>query len=120
MLTIRKAQIDIMMQDKKATASLLIARKLRETGPFFQHYTDMQLQHWVSRQIDYLADLNIHEKDNVHSIIDIIALYGGKFERCADPSWALSIIENLTHHEGIRAILLQRAHKAYLKQFKVA
>jgi len=116
MLTIRQRQIDAMMLDKKATAALLIARKLQETGTFFQHYTDMQLQHWVSRQIDYLAALNIHEKNNVQSIIDIIALYGEKFERCADPSWALSIIENLTHHEGIRAILLQRAHKSYLKR----
>jgi hypothetical protein len=116
MLTIRSTQIDAMMQEKKLNAASVIAQSLQETVTFFQYYSEPQLQTWVSRQIDYLAQLNIHEKDNVEMIIDIIALHGDQFERCADPSWALSILEDTQTNEGIRAIMLQRANKDYLKQ----
>ncbi len=116
MLTIRQAQIDTMMLGTKENAAKLIALRLQETLPFFQHYSEPQLNHWVSMQIDYLEALKIQAKDNVDTIIDIIALHGEKFERCPDPSWALSILENAQESESIRAIMLQRANKAYLKE----
>lgn len=116
MLTIRKAQIDVMMQEKQLTAATIIADSLQKNVSFFQYYSVCQLQAWVSRQIDYLAQLNIYEKINVEEIIDVIAQHGEQFERCADPTWALSILEDTQNNEGIRAILLKRAHKSYLKQ----
>ena len=115
MLTIRQAQIDTMMQGTKLTAAAVIATSLKKSSLFFQYYTESQLQDWVARQIDYLAQLNIHEKISVEDIIEIISQHGEQFERCPDPSWALSILEDSQESESIRAIMLQRANTAYLK-----
>ncbi len=117
MLTIRQAQIDTMMQGNKLNAAAVIAKSLQKKSPFFQYYTELQLQDWVAHQIEYLAQLNIHEKQNVEEIIDIIALHGDQFERCPDPNWALKILEETQTNESIRAITLQRANKAYLEDF---
>ena len=111
MLVIRQPQIDAMLARQKNEAANILAQSLREHSPFFQYYTDKQLQQWVIKQIDYLANLGISDKGNVVSIIEIIALYGDKFERCADPTWALEIIEDTERNEGFRATSLQYAHK---------
>lgn len=113
MLSIRQSQIDIMMQPKQQTAAWYLAQQLSNT-PYFQHFSEKQLQLWVNRQIDYLAKLNIYEKKNVHDIIDILAVHGDNFERLDNPKWALTIINDKEQNESIRSILLKRANKKFL------
>ncbi|PKF63508.1 hypothetical protein CW745_01260 [Psychromonas sp. psych-6C06] len=117
MLTIRQEQISVMMQDKQSLISATLSNALKGL-PFFQFYSSKQLQIWVSKQIDYLAALNIHEKENVENILELLAMHGENFERCDDPSWALTIIEDINTHEGIRAVMLKRAHQEYLDNFE--
>lgn len=45
-----------------------------------------------------------------------MALYGDKFERCPDPSWALEIIENVDHNQSFRAKSLKEEHESQLEQ----
>ena len=49
--------------------------------------------------------------------MELLAIHGEKFERCHDPSWALSIIGDCNNHEGIRTVMLKRANEAYLNDF---
>lgn len=116
MLVIRQSQIDAMLIRQKNTAAYSLSLSLKEQSPFFQYYTDEQLQNWVTKQIDYLASLRIDDKESVISIIEIMALYGDKFERCPDPSWALEIIENVDRNQSFRAKSLKEEHESQLEQ----
>ena len=51
MLTIRQEQINAMMQGKQSLVSAELANSLKGL-PYFQFYNSLQLQTWVSKQID--------------------------------------------------------------------
>ncbi|PKG83066.1 hypothetical protein CXF85_12015 [Colwellia sp. 75C3] len=115
MLTIRQAQIDLMMIDKQQNIALTMGLHLQNKHPaIFQFYNETQMQVWVSRQLNDLTLWNFFEKENIEAIIEIIALLGERFERCEDTSWAFKIIEDNSSTETIRRIKLQRASKNQL------
>ena len=115
MLTIRQTQIDLMMKDKQQDAALVMGKNLQLKYPaLFQFYNETQLQTWVTRQLSDLTQWNFFEKDNVEAVIEVIALFGERFERCDDPSWALKIVKDTESNETIRRIKLQRTSKRNL------
>jgi len=115
MLTIRQQQIDTMMQPQLEKHTLTMGKTIQQHYPvFFQYYTTVQMQYWVAKQVDYLYTLNIVEKNNITTIVDIIAQHGEQFERCSDPTWGLEILENVERSESLRCVTLVDAHEEYL------
>ncbi len=116
MLAIRQAQMEQLAQLQQKPVALKMGLTLKERYPqIFQHYSDTQMQAWVTRQLNYLKSHNITGQKATTDIIELLAIAGERFERCAQNDWALEIIEDKERNEGIRALKLQRKAEAYFQ-----
>ncbi len=115
MLRLRPQHMILLQQDQQRQTSRRIAADLRvQYAPIFQFYSAAQMEVWVSRQIDYLAEYKITEKHTCLAFIKLFALFGERFERCADPTWARVILQKTTENEQIRLLKISRLAEVQL------
>ena len=116
MLKINPQQMTLIKDATRQSVAQAIALALRpKYDGIFQFYTQAQLNTWVVDQLRYLESHNIVGEDTTRGILDLLAVFGARFERCEDPSWALEIIENSQEDENRRYLKLLRNTAEQLK-----
>jgi len=110
MLKISPQQMTLIKDSTRESVAQALALALRpKYDGVFQFYSQAQLNTWVIEQLLYLESHNIVGEDTTKGIIELLAVFGARFERCEDPSWALDIIENAQEDENRRYVKLLRA-----------
>ena len=115
MLKIRQSQVHILNDARRRDVATELGISLQHRHPgAFQFYTRAQMTTWVLRQLDYLQQHKVDTRYAVEGLLEMFALFGERFERCADPSWALDIIEFPDYHSDKKYdLLMHEAEKVF-------